>query len=58
MNKAIKKMYLRKVATHGGTKLWFYSAKDYKGAKFLGEFENIEEAVKATGRCFCGNTNN
>lgn len=51
------KMYLRKVSTHGGSKLWFYSARDWQCGKFLGEFTSIEEAVNTTGRSYCGLVN-
>ncbi len=46
-------MYLRKVYTHGGSKLYFYSTSDWNG-KFLGEFKSIEEAVECTGRTYKG----
>ncbi len=52
----MKNIYLRKVFQHSGKKLWFYSAKDWQNAKFLGEYKSTEEAVKKTNRNYAGLT--
>jgi hypothetical protein len=54
VKQVIKKLYLRKVYTHGGQKLWFYSGKNWMGSEPIGEFSSIEEAVKQTGRAYFG----
>lgn len=52
----VKLMWKWRVPTHGGIKDVYYTAPSTRQGERLGEYETVEDAIRATDRAYAGLT--